>query len=99
LWTAVKLVLDPGLHISGTRADVLLKKDWLRRVKQFSKNYFDDNLTTTIYCMKDVHLWHKWVKIKRNFRLIDFVSILKEPEFLDVSKTGAIACSGGVCEI
>ncbi len=99
LWTAVKLVLDPRLHISGNRTDVLLKKDWLRRVKQFSKNYFDGNLTTTIYCMKDVHLWHKWVKIKRNFKLVDFVSILKEPEFLDVTKTSAIACSGGVCEI
>jgi len=99
LWTAVKLALDPKLAISGTRADVLLRKDWLRRVKQFSRNYFDGDLATTIYCMKDVHLWHKWVKIKRNFELIDFVEILKEPEFIDIDKTAAIACSGVGCEI
>lgn len=99
LWTAVKLVLDPKLPVTGTRADVLLKKDWLRRVKQFSQNYFDGNMDKTIYCMKDVHLWHKWVKISRRFELVDFVNLLKEPEYADVSKTAAIACSGGVCEI
>jgi ribonucleoside-diphosphate reductase alpha chain len=99
LWTAVKLVLDPKLPVTGTRADVLLKKDWLRRVKQFSKNYFKGDIATTIYCMKDVHLWHKWVKIKRNFKLVDFVSLLKAPDYQDVTSTSAIACSGGVCEI
>ena len=99
LWTAVKLVLDPRMPISGTRSDVLLKKDWLRRVKQFSHNYFNGDVTTTIYCMKDVHLWHKWVKIKRNFELVDFVTLLRQPAYLEVTKTGAIACSGGVCEI
>ncbi|HZV70295.1 MAG TPA: hypothetical protein VFG10_12155 [Saprospiraceae bacterium] len=99
LWMAVKLALDPKLPISGSRSDVLLKKDWLRRVKQFSHNYFHDDLTKTIYCMKDVHLWHKWVKIKRHFKLVDFVTLLRQPEYMDVSKTSAIACSGGSCEI
>jgi ribonucleoside-diphosphate reductase alpha chain len=99
LWRAVKHVQDPNLSMSGTRADVLLKKDWVRRVSQFSINYFDGDLTDTIHCMKDVHLWHKWVKISRNFELIDFVQILTEPEYQDVSTTSAIACAGGSCEI
>lgn len=99
LWTAVKHATDPGLHLTGTREDVLLKKDWIRRVRQFSVNYFDSDLTATIYCMKDVHLWHKWVKIQRHFRLPDFVTLLREPEFTDVTKTTAIACNGGMCEI
>lgn len=99
LWAAVKNVMDPKLPISGTRSDVLLKKDWLRRVRQFSQNYFDGDITMTIYCMKDVHLWHKWVKIKRHFRLVDFVTLLHEPTYMDVNKTSAIACSGGVCEL
>ncbi len=99
LWRAVKIVSDPKLPISGTRADVLLKKDWVRRVKQFSRNYFDHDLITTIYCMKDVHLWHKWVKIKRHFELVDFTTLLREPEYLDIDKTAAIACSGGSCEL
>jgi ribonucleoside-triphosphate reductase len=99
LWMAVKLVSDPKLPITGTRADVLLKKDWVRRVKQFSRNYFDGDLITTIYCMKDVHLWHKWVKIKRHFELVDFTTLLREPEYLDINTTAAIACSGGSCEL
>lgn len=99
LWTAVKLVQDPKLPISGSRSDVLLKKDWLRRVKQFARHYFDGDLNTTIYCMKDVHLWHKWVKIKRNFKLVDFVTLLKAPDYQDVTSTSAIACAGGACEI
>ena len=99
LWRAVKNAMDPKLPVTGTREDVLLRKDWLRRVRQFSQNYFNGDLTTTIYCMKDVHLWHKWVKIKRHFKLVDFVTLLKEPEYMEVSKTSAIACSGGVCEI
>lgn len=99
LWMAVKLVMDPKLPVTGTRAEVLLKKDWLRRVKQFSHNYFSGDMDKTIYCMKDVHLWHKWVKIKRRFKLVDFVHLLKAPDYIDVSKTAAIACSGGVCEI
>lgn len=99
LWTAVKTVSDPKIPISGTRADVLLKKDWIRRVRQFSDNYFYGDLTTTIYCMKDVHLWHKWVKITRHFELVDFTRLLREPEYQEISKTSAIACSGGTCEV
>ncbi len=99
LWIAVKHVSDPSLALSGTRADFLLKKDWVRRVKQFSINYFDGDLAATMYCMKDVHLWHKWVKIQRNFEMPDFVSLLREPEFIDVTRTSAVACAGGVCEI
>jgi len=49
--------------------------------------------------MKNVHLWHKWVKIQRNFEMPDFVSLLNEPEFIEVTKTSAVACAGGACEI
>ncbi len=99
LWTAVKTVSDPKIPISGTRADVLLKRDWIRRVRQFSDNYFYGDLTTTIYCMKDVHLWHKWVKITRHFELVDFTRLLREPGYLEITKTSAIACNGGTCEV
>ena len=49
--------------------------------------------------MKDVHLWHKWNTINRGFKLVDYPSILTKPVFTDVSTMGAIACSGGACEI
>jgi len=99
LWSATELVKDPTITITGTRDQVLLKKDWIRRVKKFAKNHMKGDLTETVYCMKDVHLWHKWHVINKGFKLIDFPSILTKPNYVDVSTLGAIACSGGSCEI
>lgn len=99
LWTATNHVVDKSIDITGTREQCLLKKDWIRRVKQFSKNYFKNDLTKTVYCMKDVHLWHKWNNVSRNFKLINYPEILNKPSFIDINTTGAIACSGSSCEI
>lgn len=99
LWTATLHIIDKNMEVVGTREQVLLKKDWIRRVKQFAKNYYKNDMNKTIYCMKDVHLWHKWVKISRNFKLIDFPTILSKPEFADINTLAAIACSGGQCEL
>ena len=99
LWTATKNVMDKNMKIEGSRSQVLLKKDWIRRVKKFSTNYFKKDLEETIYCMKDVHLWHKWNTISKGFKLVDFTEILTKPDYVDVSTIGAVACSGGSCEI
>ena len=99
LWDAVSYVLDDKKTLVGTREKVLLQKDWLRRVKKISKNYFKNDLNNTIYCMKDVYLWHKWCTIVRDFKLVNFSEILKKPEYEDISKYGAISCSGAACEI
>lgn len=99
LWSAVNHVINDNLKLGGSRDQVLLRKDWIRRVKKFSKNYFKGNLSETMYCMKDVHLWHKWQIINRDFKHIDFGTILNKPTFEDISKYGAISCSGGSCEI
>ena len=99
LWDAVSYVQDDSKKLTGDRDQVLLKKDWVRRVKKFSKNYFKGDIIKTIYCMKDVHLWHKWKVINREFKLVNFSEILTKPTFEDISKYGAISCSGGACEI
>lgn len=102
LWKAADCVLNPDANpITGSREQVLLKKDWVRRVHQFAKNYFKKDLKQTIYCMKDVHLWHKWNSVMRSFKPVDFTQILKKPEYVDVSNYASVACSGpnGSCEI
>ena len=99
LWMAVSYVMDDNKKLSGDRDQALLRKDWIRRVKKYSKNYFKGDLQKTIYCMKDVHLWHKWKVINREFKLINFSEILTKPKFEEISKYGAISCSGGSCEI
>lgn len=99
LWTATDHVQKPELPLTGTREQVLLKKHWIKRVNQFSKNYFKKDMKETIYCMKDIHLWHKWNTINRIFRPINFTEILTKPEYQDVDKYGSVACAGGACEI
>jgi len=99
LWTATKHVVDKSLKVEGNRSQVLLKKDWIRRVKKFSINYFKKDMDSTLYCMKDVHLWHKWNTISKGFKMVDFTEILNKPEFVDVDTLGAVACSGSQCEV
>jgi ribonucleoside-diphosphate reductase alpha chain len=99
LWEATTHILNKDLEFTGDRTQALLKKDWVSRAKRFAKNYFKNDLNEMVYCMKDVHLCHKWDKISRGFKLIDFTEILTEPNYADVDTLGAIACSGGQCEI
>ena len=99
LWAACDAARDSTIHLSGTREDVILKKSWLRRFKKFAKNFFDGDTQKTIYCLKDVHLLHKWEVINRDFTSVNFGTILNKPTFKEVSEFAAIACSGGACEI
>tara|TARA_R110000796_G_scaffold2386_7_gene9509 strand:- start:349 stop:2571 length:2223 start_codon:yes stop_codon:yes gene_type:complete len=99
LWKATKHILDKDLPLEGTRQQVLLQKDWIRRVKKFSNNYFKRDLNMTVYCMKDVHLLHKWNQISKGFKNVDFTEILTKPQYTDIDTMGAVACAGGQCEV
>jgi len=100
LWRACSCVSNRDYNLYGTRDQVLLQQDWVRRVKKFAKNYMKNDLTKTIYCIKDVHLSHKWNTVNRIFTKIpDFANILKKPLFKNMDELGAVACAGGACEI
>jgi len=105
LWEACDAVLhsDPKdekyKKLTGDRVTVLIKKDIVRRFKQFAKNYFKSNLQEMVYCLKDVHLYHKWRTINRQFKEIDFTEILKKPHYIEIDSMGAASCSGGSCTI
>jgi ribonucleoside-diphosphate reductase alpha chain len=99
LWNACDCLLDKSIPVTGTREQVLLKKDWIRRAKQFAKNYFKNDIRKMIYCLKDVHLFHKWESINRQMKEISLETVLNKPSYKDVSDYAAVACSGGSCEI
>lgn len=99
LWLACDSVLDKTITLTGTREQVLLKKYWVDRAKKFAKNYFKNDLKRAIYCLKDVHLYHKWVSINRQFREVNFEKILIAPTFKNISDYAAMSCAGGSCEI
>lgn len=99
LWAACKCLQDKKEPISGNREQVLLKKYWIDRAKKFAKNYFKNDINKMILCLKDVHLFHKWQTITRQFKEVDFSTILSKPEYKEVSEFASMACSGGACEI
>ena len=99
LWDACDCVLKKDIPLVGTREQVLLKEYWIKRAKKFARNYFKGDLTKMVYCLKDVHLFHKWETINRQFKDVDFGSILTSPTYKNIDEFAAQACSGGACEI
>jgi ribonucleoside-triphosphate reductase (thioredoxin) len=97
LWQACDSVLfnTPFEENSTT----VLKKDWVRRFKKFANNYLEGDWQKTSYLLKDVYLWHKWNKIKQNLHSIDWSNTGVQPQFTEINTTGALACSGGACEL
>lgn len=99
LWQACDCALDKTIPVVGTREQVLLKKSWLDRAKKFAKNYFKGDMKNMVYCLKDVHLSHKWETIARQLKDVDFSKILPKPEYTEVEKFAGVACSSGSCDV
>src|SRR5271157_578165 len=99
LWTACS-ALEFGL--SDTDKDEHrdnLKGEWIRRFKNFAINYFDGDTKKAEYCLKDCFLFHKWMKITQNLKDINFSKELTKKIDVPIDTLGAIACSGGGCDI
>lgn len=99
LWLATSTAQGMGEKLDYDSRENSKKKDWVRRFQQFARNYLDNDLKRSEYCLKDVYLLHKWKKIINNFRSIDWKEDLKHKEFIDIDTLGATACQGGSCEI
>ena len=97
LWDAINDYIADKQYAGGSLD--LLKKDWVRRAKQFANNFLDGDATKTSHCLKDVYNLHRWFKIQRNFKEVDFSKANLKPTYTDISTTAAIACAGGACEI
>lgn len=99
LWNACSTLMGYGENLSTETHENAMKRDWIRSCKKFANTYFDGDLQKTTDMLKDVYNLHKWYKINNNVREIDWSTELHEKRFTDVDTMGAVACSGGVCEI
>jgi len=101
LWDACSAVTDRDFKLTGDRITVMVKKDIIARIKKFAKNYFKGNATKAIDCLKDIHLYHKWVKINRVLKNkpVDFSKINYTEKYLQADELSGASCSGGACEI
>lgn len=99
LWDACEASKNKSFPLSGDRVTALVKKDIISRIKKFSKNYYKNDIEKTISCLKDVHLFHKWKTVNRDFKNIDFTTLDLKPSYKNINEMGGVACSSGGCEI
>ena len=97
LWAACDAARGLGEDLSKSTNSNILKRDFVRRFNKFTENFH--SIEECINCLKDVYLLHKWWKIQKTCKDIDFLEELGEKTFTDINTMGAQACSGGVCEI
>ena len=96
LWKACNTALGYGDKLEDGSKD-LLKRDWVRRFNKFSENFPSQEECS--YCLKDVYNLHKWWRIQKGVRDIDFTQSLTAKKYTDINTMGAQACSGGQCEL
>lgn len=99
LWVATDTVNGWGEEVKGDCKEHVLKKDWIRRAKNFANNYFKGDVLEMTNCLKDCYNLHKWLTIGRTMKEISFEKELKEKHYVDASELGGQACSGGQCEV
>lgn len=77
-----------------------LKKDWVRRFKQFAERYSGGNYRKCTHMLKHVSLWKEWLDLKRSYIDIDWSQVEEEDYVVDVTELAGAACSGpnGTCE-
>jgi ribonucleoside-diphosphate reductase alpha chain len=84
----------------GEYESLELKRNWVRRAKQFADRYFNGDVQQMTYCLKHVSIWKDWLDIKREWKDIDWANIKEnEQEFVNADTMTGISCSGGNCEI
>jgi ribonucleoside-diphosphate reductase alpha chain len=73
------------------------RHDWLRRAKQFSTRYFGGDDRKMTYCLKEVHNWKLWQDLCREYKDVDYSTMMEEEDNTKLQQEWA--CSGGLCHI
>ena len=105
LWDATNHV-EYGIDLKTNAKDSLeekieknRKQDWIRRFKKFSRNYFSNDYKKTIECLKEVYLLHRWNKLNKTMKRVDWSNVDFTGQHTKTSDNAATACAGGACEI
>ena len=87
------------LDLTMFSEDVSEKRSIIKRFQKFSDKYFESNDTLMLHALKHVQLYHDWCDLTRNTVSIDWTAVKWKNQSFEIDETGAIACSGGSCEI
>jgi len=73
------------------------KMDWIRRANQFANRYVDGDLRKMTYALKDVNNWKYWCDLNREYKNVDYTTMMEEEDNTKLEET--VACAGGACEL
>lgn len=93
LWVACSSILGYGEGFNQCHE----KSDWVRRAIQFAERYFNGDIKTMTYCLKDVHCWKLWCDLKREWQHVDYTQMTETEDNTKFHQE--VACSGGKCEL
>lgn len=77
--------------------NIRLKRDWVRRARQFARRYFENDLRKMTYCLKDVNNLKLWNDLHREYVEVDYTQLYELTDKTVINQT--VACAGGACEI
>lgn len=83
--------------LNETVENLELKRDWIRRARQFAKRYFENNIKKMTYCLKDVNNLKLWHDLHREWEKVDYTQLIEHEDNTKVQET--VACAGGACEL
>lgn len=110
LWSACDAVLGRGQKIEmpalgdnddvaayrATAEQVLAKKDILRRMLKFAKNYFSGDVRRMTHCLKEVNNLKLWEDLTRDYQHVDYTLLHEATDDTKLAET--VACAGGKCD-
>jgi len=87
-------------EVRAWKEDVALYEsmvDWIRRAKQFAHRYFGGDIRNMTYCLKSVHNWKMWCDLVREYKDVDYATMVEDSD--NTRPMQEWACAGGACQI
>jgi ribonucleoside-diphosphate reductase alpha chain len=73
------------------------KLEFFQRAQKFAEKYFEGDVKRLTYCMKDVYNWKLYCDLERDFKHVDYTTMIEEQD--NTKPEQEIACAGGACSI
>lgn len=99
LYAACQHGVDDGINLTDDTSELVLKRDWVRRLHKFARKHFNSDVIKATHCLKDIYNLHHWETLIDCIEPIDFRGVLTKPRYTEVDTMGAAACAGGMCEL
>jgi len=97
LWAACSDLINVCRDIQYSLNTSEKQKAWIDRCDKYAGKYFDNDIKKLTYCMKDVYNYKLWTELQREYKPVDYTTLIESEDNTELEQ--ALACAGGSCEI